>query len=77
MLQEAHPSTSQPQVFEDESPPGEATKAYFSCLMENYKNTWMKPLVTQLRKIGLTPAQMSQVVTYAKKQDQVPNLLLT
>ena len=24
----------------------------------------------------LTPAQMSQVVTYAKKQDQVPKLLL-
>ena len=87
MLQEAHPSTSQPQVVEDESPAGEATKAYFSCLMENYKNTWMqersffawreKPIATQLRKIGLKPAQMSQVVTYAKKQDQVPKLLLT
>ena len=87
MLQEAHPSTSQPQVVEDESPAGEATKAYFFCLMKNYKNTWMqessffawreKPLVTQLRKIGLTPAQMSQVVTCAKKQDQVPKLLLT
>ena len=56
-------------------------------LMENYKNTWMqestffarreKPLMTQLRKSGLTPAQMSQVVTYGKKQDQVPKLLLT
>ena len=55
--------------------------------MENYKNTWMqessffawrqKPLLTQLRKIGLTPTQMSQAVTYAKKQDQVPKLLLT
>ena len=87
MLQEAHPSTSQSQVVEDESPAGEATKAYFSCLMENYKNTWMqersffawreKQVATQLRKIGLTPAQMSQVVTYAKKQDQVPKLLLT
>ena len=87
MLQEAHPSTSQPQVVEDESPAGEATKAYFSCLMENYKNTWMqersffawreKQVATQLRKIGLTPAQMSQVVTYAKKQDQVPKFVLT
>ena len=81
MLQEVHPSTSQAQVVEDESPACEATKAYFSCLMENFKNTFFawreKPLVTQLRKIGLTPAQMSQVVTYAKKQDQVPNLLLT
>ena len=82
MLQEAHPSTSQPQVVEDELPAGETTKAYFSFLMENYKNTWMqesafftwreKPLKTQLTKNGLTPAQMSQVVpTYAKKQDQV------
>ena len=87
MLQEAHPSTSQPQVVEDELPAGEATKAYFSFLMENYKNTWMqesfffawkkKPLVTRLRKTQLTPAQMSQVVTYAKKQVQVPKLLLT
>ena len=42
MLQEAHPSTSQPQVVEDELPAGEATKAYFSFLMENYKNTWMQ-----------------------------------
>ena len=33
--------------------------------------------MTQLRKIGLTPAQMSQVVTYARKADQVPKLLLT
>ena len=55
--------------------------------MENYKNTWIqesaffawreKPLITQLRKNGLTPVQMSQVVTYAKKQDQVSKLLLT
>ena len=55
--------------------------------MENYKNTWMqkssffawreKPLATQLREIGLKPAQMSQVVTFAKKQDHVPKLLLT
>ena len=62
MLEEAHPSTSQPQVVKDESPAGEATEVYFYCLMENYKNTWMeessflawreKPLVTQLRKIG-------------------------
>ena len=33
--------------------------------------------MTQLRKSGLTPARMSQAVTYAKKQDQVPKLLLT
>ena len=52
MLEEAHLSTSQPQVVEDESPAGEAMKVYFSWvrmgvqkltrLMENYGNTWMQ-----------------------------------
>ena len=32
MLQESHPSTSQPQDVEDESPIVEASKIYFSCL---------------------------------------------
>ena len=55
-------------------------------LIESYNNTWTresaffawreKPLMTQLRKNGLTSSQMSHVVTYAKKQDQVPKLLL-
>ena len=52
MLEEAHRSTSQQQVVEDESPAGEATKVFFSwvrmdvqkltSVLENYKNTWMQ-----------------------------------
>ena len=40
MLQEAHPSTSQPQVVEDESPAGEATKVYFSCFDDGCTKTY-------------------------------------
>ena len=47
MLQEG---TSQPQFVVDESPAGDATKAYFSCLMENYKNTCVDVSGSYLRK---------------------------
>ena len=68
------------------SPASKMDAQKLTSFMENYKSTWMQesaffarreePLMTQLRKNGLRPAQMSQVVTYAKKQDQVPKLLL-
>ena len=40
MLQEAHPSTSQPQLVEDESPAGESTKGYFSFLEDGCTRTY-------------------------------------
>ena len=40
MLQEAHPSTSQSQVVEEEPPAGEATKVYFSCLEDGCTKTY-------------------------------------
>ena len=40
MLQEAHPSTSQPQVVEDESPASEAREVYFSCLEDGCTKTY-------------------------------------
>ena len=98
VLRQAHPSTSQSQVVEDEPPAGEATKVYFSCPEDGCTKTYQsygnlqkhldagkhlvrlereRALMTQLRKNGRTRAQISQVVTFAKKQDQVLKLLLT
>ncbi|KAK2564629.1 hypothetical protein P5673_012100 [Acropora cervicornis] len=81
VLQEVHPSTSQSQVVE----PPAGWKIYQSygklqkhldagkCLFRLERET----TYATVKKNGLTPAQMSQLVTYAKKQDQVPKLLLT
>ena len=65
MLQQAHPSTSQLQVVEDEPPAGKATKVYFSCPEDGCTKTYQS--YGNLQKhldVGKHPVQLERESTY-------------